>query len=178
MTARHPETVNLRKKTVFDGEKMSVSPLYPLAPASESAPLKRLYLSANVCITAEYDGSQYYGYDSSVPLGSTDPEYTADGTFIYAAKFDSDGNFVIEFGTEGDAFLAGVKSIAITFPNGGTYTAQWDSASTAYLFVDADLAQKLVDDINAGKSEICMFVTVSAGIVIYYDYATILTGEV
>ena len=136
-----------------------------------------LGIGTNVCIQVDYDGSKYYGYIYG-SLGSSDPDQTNDGQIFYSFIWDNAGNFIMQFGLAGDEPVPGTASLFIYSPgfNKGRL-ALWDSVNAQYQFTDLQLATDLIAEFNNGKTEVCLYLSIEDGLVIDYNYDTILTGK-
>lgn len=137
--------------------------------------------STNLCMTESTDGT-WYGYDSSIPMGSADPAYTTDGTFTYAIKWTADGTILMSYGVAGDEKLgvttedpAGIGAILVSYENSGILLT-FDEATKDYRTVNTEMTDYLIADFEEGKQR-CFKATVRPDLLLHYDFSEILTGS-
>ena len=130
----------------------------------------------NLCITIGYDDAVWYGKISG-QIGSSEPDEASDGTLLYSFKFNADGNFVMQFGDNGDEQIMDALSFNVYSEYyGGSRVAQWNADTLQYEFDDIAIATDLINKYNDGITEVCIFVSIEEGTALYYTYDTILTG--
>ena len=132
----------------------------------------------NLCITVDFDGTDTYGYSLAVPMGSADPDHTSDGQKLYEHIFKTDGSFIFKFGDAGDEQVPGALSLLMYSPKyNKARSCLWDDTAKGYVFTDQQLADDLIASFNAGDTKMCFNLSIAKGLVINYDYSTILMGE-
>ncbi len=124
----------------------------------------------NVCLTLGTDLT-WYGYDSSVPFGTTEPD-EALGYFFYAFKYKATGEFEMRFGIAGNEQLPDVSEMWVVNQDGSySEVLTWDETAMAYIGTDVDAASYLIT-----LTDICLGFYLLPDTFIHYDFATTETA--
>ena len=124
----------------------------------------------NVCLTLGTDGI-WYGYDSSIPFGTTQPD-EAMGLFFYAFKYKATGEFEMRFGVAGNEQLPDISEIRVVNRDGSySEVLSWDATSMAYIGSDVVAATYLIT-----LNNVCLGFYALPDIFIHYDFNTTETA--
>ena len=124
--------------------------------------------SVNMCWNTLTNSGTIFGYISG-SIGTIDPEYTSDGTYIYQATTDtSNGLFIFSFGIAGDESLTNTSTVIFEYRK-NKLDLQWDDVNLDYRGTNTIMSSDIASNVG---NNVCFIATIVPDKFIHLDYTT------